>query len=85
MLVKDLPIEIQKVVLSYQEKYGNIPTSDIDLRKDLDGGNFDWIDEEGDNFWDRINDGDFDGFYERYPRVEDLVKIEEDLFAFFKS
>ena len=71
MLIKDLPKEIQEVVFKRQEEQGNPKHDKLNLNFCKDEGNFDWnITKEGDDFWEEINDGNFDVFYEKYPKKE---------------
>lgn len=61
-LIKDLPIELQKLATKEQVRQGNKPDVNLDLRiYDEDSGNFNWGDSElGCDFWGAVDDGKFD-------------------------
>lgn len=67
MLIKDLPIEIQRLVWIRQIEANNKPTTNDGIYDDCD--TFYWDDtDEGYEFWDNIDDGDFDCFYNKYGK-----------------
>lgn len=73
----DLPKEIQEKMLDEQEKQGNGRRVYV-FRDSLDRpaciGGFDWeLAVGGYDFWLRVlKKGDFSGFYEKYPKIDDL-------------
>lgn len=87
MLIKDLPIEIQNRIEECQREQKR----SFNYKRDMQDGYdiFTWSrTSEGEDFWEKINDGDFTEFYERYPKtvsIEDVKSIEEDLFNWLKS
>ena len=61
---KDLPSEIQKRVIELR------PDKEIRLKNSLIGM-FIWCNTpEGHTFWSQIDSGNFDVFYEKYPKIE---------------
>ena len=74
LVMKDHPLEIQNRVKEISEYY--------DERVALHA-QFIWHNsEEGHKFWSRIDKGNYDVFYERYPKeetpIERLTKLNED-------
>lgn len=66
MLVSDLPKEIQGVALLRHKEQRD----KINFTGGL-GGIFTWSDtSEGHKFWQKINNGNFDVFYTKYPKME---------------
>lgn len=72
MLIKDLPKEIQNRVKQIVEILDN---AQFDLDKPLSCA-FAWQDEssEGKDFWNEINDGNFEVFYKHSPTNEILAE-----------
>lgn len=67
MLIKELPLEVQAIVLQRQAEYGCTPSLKVSLSTKI--GNFDWEKSiEGQSFWDGVNRGHFTEFYKRYPK-----------------
>jgi hypothetical protein len=55
-LIKDLPIELQVLAVKNQIKQGHTPNIDVELCETRN--NFKWVDSnEGNDFWDSIDDG----------------------------
>lgn len=79
MIVKDLPIEIQELVLKRRREYGD--NSDNKETSIAEGNpitkkGFEWSKSiEGQQFWEKINKGDFTEFYEKYPKKEDYKML----------
>ncbi len=65
---KDLPVEIQQRMLDEQERQG-YPRNAEEFEESVTGG-FAWVNsEEGHAFWyEIIVNGNFDIFYEKYPK-----------------
>lgn len=71
MKITDLPIEIQKVVFERQEEQGNAGKFKENLSAGKIVGNFNWIETpEGHSFWNKIDGGNFDDFYKKYPKKD---------------
>lgn len=68
MRIDKLPLEIQDIVLGEQRKAGNDLNSTLGLDINTQNGNFDWeSSEQGFDFWDVIDVGDYSDFYKKYP------------------
>lgn len=87
MLIKELPIQIQELALRRQKEYGNLPNIEGNLK--FKSSSFSWMQTpEGHDFWSKIKQGNFKGFYEIHPKIEVTEELKEEaetLFAFFKS
>lgn len=69
MLIKDLPIELQKLVHQRQIEQGNDGLFDGDLSKDDEGDNFEWNRTlEGYSFWENVYDGKDMRSHPAYPK-----------------
>lgn len=68
MNINDLPPEIAALARKRQQEYsGN--SRDYYKNADKLTDAFDWDETtEGDGFWDKVNDGDYEPFYARYGR-----------------
>jgi hypothetical protein len=78
MKIKDLPQEIKELALLRQKEYGNNRSALADL---ADGSeSFFWDDtrEEWD-FWNKINQGNFQPFYDRYPQPNPITEHLQSL------
>lgn len=74
-----LPVEIQERMLEEQEKQGNKRDPDVFrkiLRADEEGRGFNWDEtDDGPKFWISVlTEEDFDCFFARYPKKEELLK-----------
>lgn len=80
MKITNLPIEIQKVVFERQEEQGNAGKFKENLSAGKIVGNFNWIETpERHSFWNKIDGGNFDDFYKKYPKKDN--KQEQDNFV----
>ena len=71
MKIKELPKEIQERIFECQIEQGNKPTNELTLGSNRDGYNFDWsYSTEGLDFWNKINSGNYEIFFARYPKKE---------------
>ena len=72
MKIKDLPQPIKELVLKRQVEQGNEPNEELYLISGKKRGNFDWIETiEEDDFWNKIDLGNFKPFYDLYPQNVD--------------
>lgn len=94
--VKDLPIEIKDRVWSIimsqkfpKKTFAELKDYEIDRYNEGDINDaFTWSNAPEDSgFWGKVYEGDFEHFYEKYPKpkASDFKKEEEELFSFFKS
>ena len=84
MLLKDLPQPIRELAEKRIREQGNKPESGTILAHSKFGGGFNWCyTEEGDNFWEEINNGNLAPFYERYPEAKQytLEQLREEKIA----
>jgi len=55
MKIKELPLELQKLVIDNQIEQGNKPNLEFELLEDMEDGNFRWKDSnEGGKFWEKV-------------------------------
>lgn len=81
--IKDFPIEVVDKMIEEQVKQGNCPNVEVFQRyanADTADGGFNWSDtKDGDDFWmEVIDDGNFELFFEKYPKKTNLVYIVGD-------
>ena len=81
--IKDMPIEVVEKMIEEQVAQGNCPNVEIfqkNLTADTADGGFNWEDtEDGEDFWmEVIDDGNFELFFEKYPKKPNLVYIVGD-------
>lgn len=70
MNIKDLAPELQELCHKRQIEQGNDGTFDGELFRDRRDCNFNWHDtEEGDEFWERLNNGDGMRNHPKYPKT----------------
>ena len=68
MDIKRMPLEIIFKMIERQVEQENLADTSK-LNNNKTGGGFDWERTlEGFNFWDRINFGDYNEFYKKYPK-----------------
>jgi hypothetical protein len=73
-LIKDLPIEIQRIVFQRQKEAGNISNKYIELDQISD--NFNWNETPEDpTLWEEINIGNYKLFYDLYPNLYPEKKV----------
>ncbi len=74
MQIKDLPQEIKELALLRQKEAGNEVNEELYVCNTKAGDNFNWGDtpEEWD-FWNQIDNGNFQPFYDRYPQPNPLT------------
>lgn len=84
MKINQLPTEIQHRVFELQTQAGNTPNAELDLIEKKTKGNFNWHESEEDfRFWERIWNGGFTEFWDKYghsypdPRIPLAEKIEK--------
>ena len=73
---------IYKRVLECRTRQGNYtnPPKGLSLIYSRASGNFNWnATEEGTKFWEAIDKGNFDVFYDKYP----LLKLNKDEYSIF--
>ena len=84
---KELPPQIQEVMMDRQEEQGNSRNPEIfinDITISQGGGGFNWNDsEEGSSFWDDVTRGDFDQFYDCHP--EKTIPIKPEYLGLYKK
>lgn len=77
---EDLPSEIRHKMLDYQEAQGNTRNPEVFIKKiysTKEEGGFDWIKTlEQESFWSNILRGDFNSFFEKYPKSIPSTKDE---------
>jgi hypothetical protein len=79
MKLKDLPQPIRELAEKRIREQGNEPNEEIALDDFKSDGNFNWDEtEECDDFWNEINNGNFDVFYKLNP-VEFITKKIDQL------
>jgi len=79
MKLKDLPQPIRELAEKRIREQGNEPKPNTYLSDDKSEGGFDWIEtEEGKQFWDKIDHGNFDVFYQLNP-IEFITKKIDQL------
>ena len=81
--IKDFPIEVVEKMIEEQVKQGNCPNVEVFqnyANADTADGGFNWSDtKDGDDFWmEVIDDGNFELFFEKYPKKANLVYIAGD-------
>jgi hypothetical protein len=81
--IKEYPIEVVEKMIEEQIKQGNCPNVEVFQRyanADTADGGFNWSDtKDGDDFWmEVIDDGNFELFFEKYPKKTNLVYIVGD-------
>lgn len=81
--IKDFPIEVVEKMIEEQVKQGNCPNVEVFQKcpsAGLDRGGFSWsVTEDGYNFWNEvIMKGNFELFFEKYPKKPNLVYIVGD-------
>lgn len=83
--IKDYPIEVVEKMIEEQVKQGNCPNVEVfqnNISADVSDGGFTWsqTDEDEDFWWDVIDGGNFDLFFEKYPKKNNtnLVYIVGD-------
>lgn len=81
--IKDFPIEVVEKMIEEQVKRGNCPNVEVFqnyTNADTADGGFNWSDtKDGDDFWmEVIDDGNFELFFEKYPKKANLVYIVGD-------
>ena len=78
--IKDFPIEVVEKMIEEQVKQGNCPNVEVFqnyANADTADGGFNWSDtKDGDDFWmEVIDDGNFELFFEKYPKKTNLIYI----------
>ena len=74
MKYRDLPKEIQDLVLQRRDEQNHKSTIDEILDRGVVAA-FDWSDSpEGHDFWSKIHEGDIEHFYTVHPKS--LIKVE---------
>lgn len=81
--IKDFPIELVEKMIEEQVKQGNCPNVEVFQKNatiDTEEGGFDWNNtNDGMDFWEEvITEGNFDLFFEKYPKKAKLVYIAGD-------
>ena len=80
--IKDFPIEVVEKMIEEQVKQGNCPNVEVFqkyITADVGDGGFAWSQtEDGAEFWADVLDGNFDLFFEKYPKKAKLVYIVGD-------
>jgi hypothetical protein len=81
--IKNFPIEVVEKMIEEQVKQGNCPNVAVfqnDVSACAGDGGFDWSDtKDGDDFWVEVLDGgNFELFFEKYPKKTNLVYIVGD-------
>ena len=85
---KDLPEEIQERMLDEQVRQGNEKSEEVfevDITSARPDGGFTWsYSLEGHDFWNEIIiKGNFEAFYEKYPKTSDKLYSEEEVRKLF--
>lgn len=73
--LKDKHPRIYELAMLRQKEAGNEANDEVLLNIENDGKilSFSWMDsKEGGDFWDDIDEGNFDVFYQKYPQINDL-------------
>lgn len=74
MLISELPEPIKELALKEQERAGNVRNEMLDLMYPKNSGGFYWDETiDGPIFWDKINEGNFTSFYEKYGQPEQVL------------
>ena len=81
--IKDFPIELVEKMIEEQVKQGNKADVEVfqkNASTDAEDGGFDWDETNDDiDFWQEvIGEGNFDLFFEKYPKKAKLVYIVGD-------
>ena len=81
--IKDFPIELVEKMIEEQVKQGNKADVEVfqkNASTDAEDGGFDWDKTDNDiDFWQEvIGEGNFDLFFEKYPKKAKLVYIAGD-------
>ena len=81
--IKDFPIELVEKMIEEQVKQGNKADAEVfqkNASTDAEDGGFDWDKTDNDiDFWQEvIGEGNFDLFFEKYPKKAKLVYIAGD-------
>lgn len=81
--IKDFPIEVVEKMIEEQVKQGKKADVEVfqkNATTDTEEGGFDWNNtDDGMNFWvEVIGEGNFDLFFEKYPKKAKLVYIVGD-------
>jgi hypothetical protein len=81
--IKDFPIEVVEKMIEEQIKQGNCPNVAVfqnDVSADVNDGGFSWWKtDDGNDFWLEVLDGgNFDLFFKKYPKKNNLVYIVGD-------
>ena len=81
--IKDFPIEVVEKMIEEQVKQGNCPNVEVFqnyANADTADDGFNWSDtKDGDDFWmEVIDNGNFELFFEKYPKKANLVYIAGD-------
>ena len=68
----ELPVEIQEAMLKEQVRQGNPRDKEVfeeNIKEMFENGGFSWIiSTDGYDFWDKITNGDYTEFYNKYPK-----------------
>jgi hypothetical protein len=78
MKIKDLPQEIKELALLRQKEAGNNVNEEADLGFSRESFSWIYTPEEG-VFWNQINNGKFQPFYDRYPQPNPLTEHLQSL------
>lgn len=78
MKLKDLPQPIRELAEKRIREQGNEPRLNSYLSDDKSEGGFNWHDTfEGEDFWNEIDNGNFDVFYQLNPYEFIIKKIDQ--------
>ena len=71
-----LPLEIREAAERAIKEYKRQWPNSEEIKRKTIGNSFSWDNsEEGVEVWDAVNRGDYDFFYERYPKSVDNFSI----------
>lgn len=71
---------IYELAMLRQKEAGNEANDELELSYGTEIGNFDWEKtKENWDFWNDVDDGNFDVFYQKYPHTNDLPLINPDM------
>lgn len=79
--IKELPEDIQKIVLLRQQQQGSVTNVSLLLASRQQSGNFNWEETPEGMIWAAVDDGDYESFYTFHRNISISNKENESTSA----